>query len=251
MTSYVALGDSISVGVGDPLPGGGWRGWPALLATGLPDPEMHNLAVLGAQTADIERDQLPAALGFRPDVASVVCGLNDTLRGGFDPARTGEAVGRVVRALKEHGAVVLTMRMPDPGAMLGIPQGLARPLARRMHEVNLALDEVAAEHGTLHFDAAADPQAYQRRNWSVDRLHPNERGHRLIARRFHALLTEAGFPVAPAPDEEPTSPPPTRREEITWMATKGTGWVLKRSTDLVPALLVLAVRDWLTTSRAR
>jgi hypothetical protein len=28
------------------------------------------------------------------------------------------------------------------------------------------------------------------------------------------------------------------------MATKGTSWVVKRSTDLVPALLALAVRDW-------
>jgi lysophospholipase L1-like esterase len=254
MTRYVALGDSISVGMGDPLPeaeGGGWRGWPALLASGLPAPEMHNFAVLGAQTADIEHDQLPAALALKPHVASVVCGLNDTLRGGFDPARTGAAVGRVVAALKEQGAEVLTMRMPDPGAMLGIPQALARPLARRMHDVNDALDKVAAEYGTLHFDAAADPEAYQRRNWSVDRLHPNERGHRLIARRFHALLEEAGFPVAPAPDQEPTSPPPTRREELTWMATKGTAWVVKRSTDLVPALLALAVRDWFTTARAR
>jgi lysophospholipase L1-like esterase len=251
MTRYVALGDSISVGMGDPMPGGGWRGWPALLATGLHEPEMHNFAVLGAQTADIEREQLPAALALEPDVVSVVCGLNDTLRGGFDPSRTGATISRVVKALKEQGAEVLTMRMPDPGAMLGIPQALARPLARRMHQVNAALDEVAAEHGTLHFDAATDPEAYERRNWSVDRLHPNERGHRLIARRFHALLEESGFPVAPPPDQEPTSLPPTRREEIAWMATKGTAWVLKRSTDLVPALLALAVRDWVTTLRAR
>jgi lysophospholipase L1-like esterase len=251
MTRYVALGDSISVGMGDPLPGGGWRGWPALLATGLPAPEVHNFAVLGAQTADIERDQLPAALALKPDVASVVCGLNDTLRGGFDPDRTGATISRVIGALKDQGAEVLTMRMPDPGAMLGIPQALARPLARRMHEVNAVLDTLAAQHGTLHFDAAGDPESYERRNWSVDRLHPNERGHRLIARRFHALLEESGFPVAPPPDQEPTSPPPTRREEFIWMATKGTAWVLKRSTDLVPALLALAVRDWFTTARAR
>ena len=103
--------------------------------------------------------------------------------------------------------------------------------------------------GTLHFDAASDPAAYERRNWSVDRMHPNERGHRLIARRFHALLAESGFPVGQAPDLEPTSPPPTRLAEIGWMATKGTAWVVKRSTDLVPALLALAVRERLTTSR--
>jgi lysophospholipase L1-like esterase len=245
MTTYVALGDSISVGMGDPAPGGGWRGWPALLAEGLLDPQLHNLAVLGGQSADIESLQLPAALALRPDVASVVVGLNDTLRGGFDPDRTAAAVERIVVALRAQGAEVLTMRMPDPGAMFGLPQTLAQPLARRMRAVNAAVDEVARRHGTLHFDAAGDPATYERRNWSVDRLHPNERGHRLIARRFHALLAATGFQVGPAPDSEPTSPPPTRRAEFCWMATKGTAWVLRRSTDLVPALLALAVREWL------
>jgi lysophospholipase L1-like esterase len=246
MTTYVALGDSVSVGMGDPAPEGGWRGWPALLAGGLRDPDLHNLAVLGGQSAEVEQVQLPAALALKPDVASVVCGLNDTLRGGFDPERTGAALHRIVGALRAQGAEVLTMKMPDPGAMFGLPRSLARPLARRMRAVNAVVDEVAERHGTLHFDAATDPATYERRNWSVDRLHPNERGHRLIAGRFHDLLAASGFPVGPAPDPEPTSPPPTRREEISWMATKGTLWVLRRSTDLVPALLALAVREkWL------
>lgn len=249
MTTYVALGDSISVGMGDPAPGGGWRGWPALLASGLRQPDLHNLAVLGGLSAEVERVQLPTALALEPQVASVVCGLNDTLRGGFDPDRTGEAVDRIVAALRAQGAQVLTMRMPDPGSMFGLPQALARPLARRMRAVNEAIDEVARRHGTLHFDAAGDPASYERRNWSVDRLHPNERGHRLIAGRFHALLADSGFPVGQAPDPEPTSQPPGRLAEIAWMATKGTAWVLRRSTDLVPALLALAVREWLMPSR--
>jgi len=52
MTTFVALGDSITVGMGDPAPeGGGWRGWAALLAASLPQPVMHNLATLGALAA--------------------------------------------------------------------------------------------------------------------------------------------------------------------------------------------------------
>ena len=55
MTTFVALGDSITVGMGDPAPeGGGWRGWAALLAAGLQQPVMHNLATLGALAADVE-----------------------------------------------------------------------------------------------------------------------------------------------------------------------------------------------------
>jgi hypothetical protein len=30
------------------------------------------------------------------------------------------------------------------------------------------------------------------------------------------------------------------------MATKGTAWLIRRSRDLVPALVGLAVREWLT-----
>ena len=119
MTRIVTLGDSITMGMGDPAPDGGWRGWAQHLASGLPDPELHNLAALGAQATHVERDQLPAALGLRPDIASVVVGINDTLRAGFDPARTGRAAARTVAALRADGVTVLTMRLPDPGRMFG------------------------------------------------------------------------------------------------------------------------------------
>jgi lysophospholipase L1-like esterase len=249
MTTFVALGDSITVGMGDPAPGGGWRGWATLLAGALPQPEIHNLATLGALAADMERLQLPAAITLRPDVASVVVGINDTLRGDFDPERTGAAVGRTVAALRAAGAEVLTMRLPDPGQMFGLPAALARPLARRMRAVNAEVDKVARRYGTVHLDAACDPATYERRYWSVDRLHPNERGHRLIACRFHALLAASGYPVGADPDPEPSSPPPTRLAEFAWMATKGTAWLVRRSRDLVPALLGLAVREWLSGGR--
>jgi hypothetical protein len=156
-----------------------------------------------------------------------------------------QSVDRIVAALRAAGAEVLTVRLPDPGQMFGLPGALARPLARRMHAVNAAVDEVARRYGTVHLDVARDPATYERRYWSVDRLHPNERGHRLIACRFHALLGASGFPVGPGPDPEPSSPPPTRLAEVHWMATKSTAWLVRRSRDLVPALVGLAVREWL------
>ena len=247
MTTFVALGDSITVGMGDPAPeGGGWRGWAALLGASLHQPVIHNLATLGALAVDVERTQLPAAAELRPDVASVVVGINDTLRGNFDPQRTGAAVARTVAGLRAAGAQVLTMRLPDPGQMFGLPKSLAKPLSRRMRAVNEALDDIALRYGTLHLDAARDPAIYERRFWSVDRLHPNERGHRFMACQFHDLLAGAGYPIGPGPDPEPSTPPPSRMAEILWMATKGTTWLARRSRDLVPALLAMAVREWLT-----
>jgi lysophospholipase L1-like esterase len=248
MTTFTALGDSITLGVGDPIRPAGqqrfaWRGWAALLADTMPDPVLHNLASNGAQAADIARDQLPRALAHNPDVASVVFGINDTLRPGFDPAKIEAAAAHTVEALRASGAHVLTMRLPDSGWMLGLPDALAKPLARRTNAVNAALDSVAQRFGTLHFDAAGNPATYEKRMWAVDRLHPNERGHRLIAGSFHGLLAAAGVPMGPAPDPEPQNPPPSKLAQFAWLATKGTAWVVKRSTDLVPYLVAMAVRE--------
>jgi lysophospholipase L1-like esterase len=259
MTAFVALGDSITLGIGDPvrLPPitgrgqssrkkgpRGWRGWAVLLADSLPGCALHIVAGNGACMADLEGDQLPRALQLRPDIASVVIGVNDTLRPNFDPDRIAAAAAHTVGALRAAGADVLTMRLPDPGRMLGMPDVLARPLARRARQVNEVMDQVAERFGTLHFDAASDGAAYDPRMWAVDRLHPSERGHRLIARRFHALLAEAGRPVGSPPGAEPLNQPPTKAEQLAWMATKGTAWVARRSTDLVPSLLAMAFAEW-------
>jgi lysophospholipase L1-like esterase len=253
MTTFVALGDSITLGIGDPIrledPAGGratrgWRGWAALLAEGLCDPELHIVAGNGACSADVEREQLPRALELRPDIASVVIGVNDTLRPNFDAARIGAAAAHTIGALRAAGATVLTMRLPDPGRMLGMPRVLARPIATRAHQINAVMDVVADRFGTLHFDAASDEETYDPRMWAVDRLHPSERGHRHIARRFHALLAESGLPVGIPPGAEPANPPPTRAMEFAWLATKGSAWVLRRSTDLVPNLIAMAFAEW-------
>lgn len=249
MTTFAALGDSITLGLGDPAPAGGWRGWAVFLAEGLPAGQLHNLATTGAKATDVERTQLPRALELRPDVASVVVGINDTLRQGFDPAGIQVALAHVIGSLSAAGAVVLTMRLPDPGRMLGMPAALARPLGRRIQVLNGIVDQLADQFGTLHFDAASDGQVYDRCMWSVDRLHPSERGHRHIACRFHDQLAARGHPVAARPGIEPTSPPPTRLDQLTWMATKGTAWVLRRCTDLLPYLLAMAVRDCLRRRR--
>jgi lysophospholipase L1-like esterase len=248
VTTFAALGDSITLGIGDRGPERAWRGWAALLAEGLTEPRLHNLATSGAQVADVERDQLPRALELRPEVASVIVGINDTLRSSFSPRRIARSAEHTVGALRSAGAEVLTLRLPDPGLMLGLPAALSRPLARRIQIVNTIMDEVSAQFGALVFDAASDPETYDRRMWSVDRMHPSERGHRLIASRFYDQLAAAGMLLGARPEAEPSSPPPTRRAQAAWMATKGTGWVIRRSTDLVPYLVFMGLRELWGTS---
>ncbi|MFJ6987813.1 MULTISPECIES: SGNH/GDSL hydrolase family protein [unclassified Streptomyces] len=274
---FVALGDSLTEGVGDPV-GGGWRGWAALLAPGLAPAagtpggagtsgapevaeaspasvravravgptravEFTNLAVSGAQTRDVREAQLPAALALRPDLASVVVGVNDTLRCTFDVHAVAARLDTVYGELTRQGATLLTACLPDPGAMLGLPGVLARPLARRQRAVNAVVHALSDRYGAVHLHAAEGAWLADRAMWSVDRLHPGEAGHRQLAVRFHALLAGTGRATGPAPSPDPESPAPSISAGLWWLATAGTGWVARRCTDLLPQLLALAADE--------
>ncbi|MFF3635181.1 SGNH/GDSL hydrolase family protein [Streptomyces sp. NPDC002250] len=243
---FVALGDSLTEGVGDPL-GEAWRGWAALLAAALTeDPgrtEFTNLAVSGARTHDVRASQTPAGLALRPDLVSVVGGVNDTLRHTFDIDAAAVRLDQVYAAFTGQGATLLTACLPDPGAMLGLPGALARPLARRQRAVDAVVHALSGRYAAVHLHASEGAWLGDRALWSADRLHPGERGHRQLAVRFHALLAAAGLATGAPPSTEPEFPAPTRAGSLWWLATAGTGWVARRCTDLLPQLLRLAADE--------
>jgi lysophospholipase L1-like esterase len=244
---FAALGDSLTAGLGDPLPGGGWRGWAALLAPALAadpaDVKLFNCARSGALTSDVEQTQLVEALSHRPHVASVVVGANDTLRGSFDIALVARRLDTVLAALRAHGVLVLTACLPDPGRMLGLPWPLARPLGRRMRALNDVVHVLSDRHGAVHLHTANHPWTADRASWSADRLHPSELGHRLLAREFHTLLAAEGRAGGPPPSVTTDGPGPGRAASAWWMATRGTRWVADRCTDLLPDLIALAAME--------
>ncbi|MEV7870288.1 SGNH/GDSL hydrolase family protein [Streptomyces sp. NPDC088124] len=260
---FAALGDSLTAGIGDPVDGDGWRGWAALLggalgaaegAEGAEEEWFRNFAVSGALTRDVEERQTPEALEFAPDIASVVVGVNDTLRCAFDIQDLAPRLDRVCAALAARGTVLLTACLPDPGTMLGLPAPLARPLARRQRALNTVVHALAARYDTVHLHMADTAWVADRALWSADRLHPGERGHRMIAARFHASLAGHGFALGAPPALDPDRPPPTRGESLRWLATSGTGWVARRCRDLLPELLRLAgdeVVHWARGTSAR
>jgi hypothetical protein len=110
--------------------------------------------------------------------------------------------------------------------------------------VNAVIHAVAAPVCGVHLHIPDLAGVYDPRMWSIDRLHPGERGHRLLAGAYFDLLAAHGFPVHQRPDPEPTNPPPTTREQMRWLATEGTRWFYRRSTDLVPELARMAAAEW-------
>jgi lysophospholipase L1-like esterase len=237
--TLVTLGDSTAAGLGDPMPGGGWRGFPVLLAEAL-GARLVNPAVTGARMADVRRDQLPVALAEEPDVAVVFVGMNDTLRSDFDPVRLRADLAATVGALRSTGAYVLVMRYHDHTRVFPLPAPLRRALWRRVVALNLAVDAVVTETGAgigvLDLDVL--PGGYERAAWAIDRLHPSELGHRMLAAGLAALLADAGFAVPGRVSLQcGGGREVTPLHRAAWLVFKGVPWLVRRGRDLGPVIV--------------
>jgi lysophospholipase L1-like esterase len=245
--TLVALGDSATAGIGDPLPGGRWRGFGPLLAAAVGEPgqvRFANLSFSGARMRDVCIQQLPQALRLRPDAAVLVVGMNDTLRSDFDPARLFDYLDRVVGSLTAAGTVVVTARFHDHTRVFTLPGPLRRALRQRIGALNAVTDAVVARHNALCLDLHRMPGAYDVAAWSVDRLHPSELGHRMLARGFAGLLADAGCAV-PNPVSLVCSGGAQINvlHHIAWLIIKGIPWLWRRGRDLLPYAVSIIFRD--------
>jgi len=104
---YLALGDSYTIGTGASNPS---RSWPAIVAARLPA-ELTNPAVNGYTTEDLIRDELPLFSRLKPDVVTVLIGVNDLVQG-----RTPDAYARSLRTIYREvaaGPDVFAVSIPN------------------------------------------------------------------------------------------------------------------------------------------
>ena len=228
---YVAIGDSTTEGLEDPAPGKGYRNWANRLAERLaalnPEFRYANLAIRGRLAGAIRAEQLAPALALEPDLSTVVAGLNDALRPGFDPAHVEADLDAMIGSLRGAGATVATFTMPDPGQL-----GPAGRLARsRIGALNDATRRVAARHGALVIDFAGRGFTSDPRLWSPDRLHANADGHARIAAAFAEALGLPGADdswTAPLPPGPTPALPRVVAAEAAWTARHLGPWIVRR-----------------------
>lgn len=228
---YVALGDSLTEGIGDGDEMRGHRGWADRLAEHLaaagPGVNYANLAVRGRVASQVRAEQLAPAVALRPDFATVFAGVNDLLKPGFDAAAAEGHLEAMFAELTGAGAVVATLTFPDIARL--VP--LARPLAPRVADFNDRIRAAAARHGVIVADTAAYDVTTDPRLWSTDRLHPSEIGHeRIAACAAHALGLPGSdtswslpLPVLPAP-----GPLRSAAHEVRWAGAFLGPWLLRR-----------------------
>lgn len=187
--TYVALGDSLTSGAGDTGPDGRRVGWAQRLAdilsvrTAAPC-KLTNLAADGATVSQVLSEQLPAATAARPALISVTVGMDDIRARGFDELSFKAALGQLLEALAATGATVLTCTIPDITAIMTLSPEMAELARERMR---LACDIIREQAESCHavcLDTGSLPGLTDPGRYSPDRVHPNGRGHQLIAAAF-------------------------------------------------------------------
>jgi len=223
---YVAIGDSQTEGLHDYGDDGVPRGWADRLAERLalssPGLRYANLAVRGKRSAQIRAEQLEAALALRPDLASVVSGVNDVLLPGADTAAVVGEIEEMYAALRGIGCTVVGCTFPLPSV------GLTRRLRPRVQELNAAIRRVAATHQVLTVELEDVAAASDLRLWAADRIHLNPLGHERLGNAFWSVLHDLSDESWREP--LPPAPSPSRAREV----FDETSWVLRY---LVPKIV--------------
>ncbi len=241
---YVALGDSSTEGLGDPA--GGWADrLAARIAAAQGELAYANLAVRSRSAGEIAATQLAAAVAQRPDLATVVAGMNDLLRRDFDPVRVAGQVATMQRALIAGGATVVTLTLPDVSRRLRLGKGFAA----RTAALNVELRRACAATGARLLDLEPHALVGDPRMWSEDRLHANAEGHARIAAAIAELL---GMPGADGSWTQPLPPAPARPRraavmaDVTWVTRHVAPWAWRKARGRQAGDTVVAKRPTLT-----
>jgi lysophospholipase L1-like esterase len=195
-TRFLALGDSLTAGRGDFGADGATIGWAQRLAGILSERtgtrcRLTNLAFDGANVAAVLGQQLPLVPGpggNRPDLASVTVGMNDIRVRDFFPDRFAADLRRLLDALAETGATVLTCTLPDVSGVVALPAEYVGIARQRLTQASEIIRSEAARSGARCLDVWAMQVEGQPELFTSDRLHPNAAGHRVLARAFADLL---------------------------------------------------------------
>jgi len=248
--SLAIIGDSAASGVGDSDANGNHFGWGYHLAQAFTEPLIYiNASRPGAQSKEVLHEQLPKILIHEPELVAVIVGGNDLLRNAFSPQVFEENLNETLRKIEEIGATSMLLELHDPTQIVPMPRLVARVCRRRVNAVNQITRKMAHRYSSILLETRSLEEIYARDKWHVDRMHPSRHGHQFIADNFAHLLRKRGFEVDSVKFTRTNNR--SRKDSIIWMLKNGTPWFLKRSIDLLPAILILSIYELIYMARHR
>lgn len=224
-SSYVAIGDSFSEGVGDERADGTARGWADLVAQGLAaastEPVTYaNLAIRGRLLRPIVESQLEPALALSPELLSINGGGNDVMRPRVSIEGVADSIAAAVERALGTGTHVLFVSGGNPTRHLPMGAGIER----RGNLLAAAVEHRFEGLNVVHVNNWADTELASAQYWARDKLHLNALGHARVAGNVLAALE---LPAVDAPELVPFERPGTaaywREYVLPWIGRRLTG----------------------------
>lgn len=192
--SYVAIGDSLSEGLGDFTFDAGreQNGWTDRLAALISretrdqgyDFHYANLAIRGASLDKVMRQQAPEALRLQPDLITVMAGSNDLLTRTEKLPQLQAKFREGIQQLVASGADVVVANTINP-----LHLRIFAPLRVRAERVTDLVESVANEFDLPVIDVYRIERFRDLCFWADDMVHFSGHGHARVANQAAELLT--------------------------------------------------------------
>lgn len=225
---FVALGDSFTEGIGDPLPDGGHRGWAdrvaEVLASQVDDFAYANLAVRGKLIGQIVSDQIEPALALKPDLITFSAGGNDVIRPGTDPDAVSQQFEDAVVRLRSGGATLVVFTGIDTEFT-----PVFRGIRGKVAIYNENIRSIADRYDCIVANQWGLKEVQDMRFFDDDRLHYNTLGHHEVARMVLRALNVPNDLQPMQPEAlAPTTWRAAREKDLVWARSYLVPWVLRR-----------------------
>jgi lysophospholipase L1-like esterase len=190
---YTALGDSLTAGVGVE---NFEQSYPYLLAKKFAGSgsniNLHPQAYPGARTSDLIRDFLTPAINDKPDIVTVVIGVND-VHGFVSQAQFTKNYQLILNRLKkETKAKIYAVSIPYIGSdsLLIFPYNLY--FKHETEQYNKIIKKLAQEDGIQYVDlfTPAENMYQDSAFYSSDSFHPSAKGYEFWAGIIYADLNK-------------------------------------------------------------
>ncbi len=185
-----AVGDSTTTGPGLRGPEEIWLAQFARRLTERFCVRVHSFAEGGSTARHVERDQLPHLVDLAPDLAFVVVGANDALR-GVPVRRFERRLDRIAAAVVDGGSTLVLSGVGNLGTIPRLLPPSDRLMAAHGRRYDRAHERVAERHGGIKVDMWTDVTEVFRSHpsaFSPDRFHPTAVGHAAWADAAHRAV---------------------------------------------------------------
>lgn len=190
---FVAIGDSVTEGVGDSINGIPCKSWATHVYDDLkrinPTIEYTNLAIRGQTSEDIRKTQLNEGVKLNPDLVSVIAGGNDVLKGKWNPEMFEEHYRSMIEQFAISCKTIISTTAPDFPLLQHLEREKASAIRRQLQELNELIRKNCRDFNVHLVDLWHVPFTLDMNGWSKDGIHPNSKGYILMAKEIKKSLS--------------------------------------------------------------